>query len=114
VETSLLLNYKSKAPYLSLIRLEGSGGIDMVDQENVIRYLPPYFSLDLGADYSFRVFNQPAQFGVSVINVTNHSNIADLQHIGRVSRDMGQGSFYITQQTELLGRTGNVHFRIVF
>lgn len=107
---SSLLTYKSKAPYLSLIRLEGRDGIGNVDQGNVLRYLPLYFSLDLGVDYSFSFFGHPAMIGVSLINATNHENIYDLQHIGRIPRENGKG-FFLTSQTELLGRTGNVHFR---
>lgn len=109
-QLSSLITYKSKAPYLSLVRLEGRDGIGMVEQRAVERFLPSYFSLDLGLDYSFRLFNQPAMIGVSLINATNHQNINDLQHIGRISRDGGKG-LYITSQTELLGRTANVHFR---
>ena len=108
---TILLNYKSKAPYLSLVRLEGRDGIGMVDQGNVFRYLPPYFSLDLGLDYSFKCFKQPAQVGVSLINTTNHENINDLQHLGRVSKDGGPKGLFLTNETELLGRTFNVYFR---
>ncbi|MFZ1676676.1 MAG: TonB-dependent receptor [Saprospiraceae bacterium] len=109
-----LLTYKTKAPYLSLVRIDGRDGIGMGDPNQSFRYLPPYFSLDLGLDYSFNCFHQPAQFGLSLINATNHKNISDLEHIGRVSRDKGMGGnngLYVTQQTELLGRTFNVHFR---
>ena len=109
---STLLNYQSKAPYLSLIRLEGRDGIGMVDQGNVYRYLPPYFTLDLGLDYSFTIFKQPAMIGVSLINATNHENINDLQHLGKVTRE-GGGNLFVTSQTELLGRTGNIHFRLM-
>ena len=108
---SSLLTYKSKAPYLSLVRLEGRDGIGMVDQGNVLRYLPPYFSLDLGLDYNFKCFHQSAQIGVSLINATNHENINDLQHIGMVSRDGDKDGLYLTQQTQLLGRTFNIHVR---
>lgn len=111
-----LLTYKTKAPYLSLVRIDGGGGIGMGDPKQAFRYLPPYFSLDLGLDYSFNCFHQPAQFGISLINATNHENISDLEHIGRVSRDKGIGGnkvLYVTQQTELLGRTFNVHFRFL-
>jgi hypothetical protein len=48
--------------------------------------------------------------GFSLINATNHQNISDLQHLGKISRE-GGGELYITSQTELLGRTANVHFR---
>ncbi len=106
-----LLTYKSKAPYLSYVRLEGRDGIGMVDQGNVFRYLPPYFSLDLGLDYSFKCFHHPALVGISLINATNHENINDLQHTGMVSRDEGMHGLYLTQETELLGRTFNVHVR---
>ena len=106
---SALLTYKSEAPYLSLVRLNGHGGIGNANYETVLRYLPSYFSLDLGLDYTFKCFQQPAMVGVSLINATNHENISDLQHLGRVDRDSGE--LYITNQTELLGRTFNVHFR---
>ncbi len=108
--TSTLLSYKSKAPYLSLVRLGERDGIGMTDYNSLQRFLPPYFSLDLGLDYSFPLFKQLAMIGISLINATNHQNISDLQHLGKVSRE-GGGRLYITSQTELLGRTANVHFR---
>jgi hypothetical protein len=107
---SSLLTYKSKAPYLSLVRLDGRNGIGMEDFNAVQRYLPAYFSLDLGLDFSFLLFKQPAMIGVSMINATNNQNISDLQHLGKISRG-GDNEVYITSQTELLGRTANVHFR---
>jgi hypothetical protein len=112
-----LVTYKTRAPYLSFIKLENNnGGIGMVDQGTVIRYLPLYFSLDLGLDYSFSCFKQSAQIGVSLINATNHKNINDLQHVGFVSKDGGMGGpggVFLTNETELLGRTVNVHFRFL-
>ncbi|MDZ4748378.1 MAG: TonB-dependent receptor [Saprospiraceae bacterium] len=107
---STLVTYKSKAPYLSLVRLDGRNGIGMENFNAVERYLPPYFSLDLGLDYSFLLFKQPAMIGVSLINATNNQNISDLQHLGKVSKG-GGSELFITNQTELLGRTANVHFR---
>lgn len=107
---STLVTYKSKAPYLSLVRLDGRNGIGMEDFDAVQRYLPAYFSLDLGLDFSFLLFKLPAMIGVSLINATNNQNISDLQHLGKISRG-GDNEVYITSQTELLGRTGNVHFR---
>jgi outer membrane receptor protein involved in Fe transport len=108
-----LLTYKSKAPYLSLVRLDGRDGIGMANYKAVQRYLPAYFSLDLGLDYSFTLFKQPALVGFSLINATNHQNVSDLQHLGKISRE-GGGELYITSQTELLARTANVHFRYLF
>ena len=108
-----LITYKTKAPYVSLVRLEGRDGIGMVDQSMVLRYLPPYFSLDLALDYSFRIFKQTALVGASVINFTDHENINDIQHIGRISREAGMKDLFLTYETELLGRTMNVHFRIL-
>ena len=43
---------------MSLVRFEGRDGIGMVDQGNVLRYLPSYFSLDLGVDYSFKLLRK--------------------------------------------------------
>ena len=107
---SSLITYKSEATYVSLIRLEGKDGIGHVDYSSVKDNLPAYFSLDLGLEYSFTLFKQPAMVGFSLINATNHENIDDLQHLGRVSRE-GEGGLYVTSHTELLGRTANVHFR---
>lgn len=108
-----LITYKTKAPYISLVRLDGHDGIGMVDQATVLRYLPVYFSLDLALDYSFRIFKQTALLGASVINITDHENINDIQHIGRISREAGMRDLFLTNETELLGRTMNVHFRIL-
>lgn len=109
--SSALLTYKSKAPYISLIRLEGQDGIGTADQRNVLRHLDPYFSLDLGLDYNFKIANNHTQVGISLINATNHANIIDLQHIGRIPREAGMDGVFLTHKTELLGRTLNVHFR---
>jgi hypothetical protein len=126
-DLSTQVTYKSKAPYLSFVEVEkhdpdyhhdpdhhhGHGGIDMADQKVVFEYLDPFFSLDFGVDYSFDFFNQKAQLGISLINATDHANIEEKQHIGRVSGDDDEGR-YLTQQTELLGRTWNARFRIMF
>lgn len=105
-----LLTYKSGSPYLSLIRLSEGDGIGMTTYKAVKRFLPAYFSLDLGLDYSFTLFQHQALVGISLINATNHENISDLRHLGRISREGGR-QLFITSQTELLGRTANVHFR---
>ena len=106
-----LVTYKSKAPYVSLIRLEGQGGIGMVDQAVVVRHIPEYFSLDLALDYTFKIGKNMAQFGASLINATDHKNINDVQHIGRISRETD--GLFLTYETELLGITPNVHFRFL-
>ncbi len=111
-QASASMHYKSKAPYLSLVLLDGRDGIGTVDQGTVRRYLPPYFSMDLGLDYAFKFVKQPTVIGISLINATDHQNIHDLQHIGRITRT-GAAGLYVTSQTELLGRTANVHFRMV-
>lgn len=105
-----LLAYKTEASYISLIRL-GAGDIEMTDQGMVIGYLPFYFTLDLGMEYDFLLNDWPAQIGVSVINATDHSNINNIQHIGRVRGENGMGGFFITHETELPGRIFNVHFK---
>jgi hypothetical protein len=106
---SALLNYKSPSPYLSLVQLEGDG-IGDANFMAVQDFLPAYFSLDIGLDYHFSLFGQPTMIGVSLINATNHTNVSDIQYLGRVAGDNGSQVF-ITNQTELLGRTFNVHFR---
>ena len=132
-DLSSQVTYKSEAPYLSLVQLErhdhdhvnnhghdpdpdhnyGHGGIDMADQKVVFEYLDPFFSLDFAVDYSFDFFNQKALLGISLINATDHANIEEVQHIGRVSGENDE-SRYLTQRTELLGRTWNARFRIMF
>lgn len=108
-----LLNYKSEAPYVSFRRIEGQGGIGMADYEMSVRYIPSYFSLDLGLDYTFSIAKQTAQIGASVINATDHTNINDLQHVGRIRPAPGSNDLYLLYETELLGRTFNVHFRLL-
>ncbi len=116
-DLSTLITYKSKAPYLSFVEVENHNhdhdGIDQADQNVVFDYLPPYFSLDFALDYSFEFFKQQAQLGLSLINATDHANIEEVQQTGRVSRENMEG-LYLTQRTELLGRTGNVRFKIMF
>jgi len=105
-----LINYKTEASYIRLVRLEGQGGIDMATHETVTADLPAYFSLDLALDYSFRIAKQTALIGASIINVTDHKNINDIQHVGRIPRG-AENQLFLTNETELLGRTFNVHFR---
>ncbi|MDQ3015598.1 MAG: hypothetical protein M3R25_02610, partial [Bacteroidota bacterium] len=111
-----LLNYKTKAPYVSFVRLDDHGDIGQANFNSVVEYLDPYFSLDLALDYGFKVFNQSAQAGVSLLNATNHTNINDLEHLGRVSRNGpgGGDNLFVTKETELLGRTVNVHITLKF
>ncbi len=104
-----LITYKSPAPYLSQVFLE-NGGIGDANFMAVQDYLPAYFSLDIGLEYHFRLIRQPAMLGISLINATNHRNVSDIQYLGRIPGDNGS-QLYITNQTELLGRTFNVHFR---
>ncbi|HEX5113055.1 MAG TPA: TonB-dependent receptor, partial [Saprospiraceae bacterium] len=117
---STLITYKSKAPYLSYIKVEdhdndhhGHHGIEMAPPEAVFDSLPAYFSLDLGVDYSFKFLNQRALIGISLINATDHANVEEIINIGRISRDEKDGIFLI-QKSELLGRTWNARFRIMF
>ncbi len=111
-----LINYKTKAPYISFVRLDDHDGIGNVQQKSVVKYLPAYFSLDMALDYSFKINRTQGQIGVSLLNATNHENINDLQHIGRVLRDGPGGSdgVFLTQETELLGRTINAHLTLRF
>lgn len=121
-DLSTFVTYKSKAHYLSFVQLEshdggggqhGPGDVGMAEPTLVFAKLPEYFSLDFGVDYNFNLFKQTAQIGISLINATDHANIEEIQHLGRVSRE-GDNSLYITQQTELLGRTWNVHAKVIF
>ena len=118
ITLSGLVNYKSKAPYISFIRVNdhGPGDIGEAEQESVVQYLPPYLSVDLAVDYGFKINRTQGQVGISLLNATNHVNINDLQHIGRVSRGGpgGNDGVYHTQQTELLGRTMNAHITLRF
>jgi len=115
-----LITYKSKAPYLSYIKVEDNDhhyheqhGIQMAPPEAVFDYLPEFFSLDFGLDYSFKLYKQHAMVGISLINATDHANVEEIINIGRIDRDEMDGLF-LTQKTELLGRTWNVRFRIMF
>lgn len=110
-----LLSYKSRAPYLSFADLDRAGGdgIGQARGMDVFRYLPPYVSLDLGLDYTFSLLRLPVLLGASVINLTDHENLDDILHLGRIPREMGR-PLYLTQQVALLGRTGNARLRVIF
>jgi hypothetical protein len=118
-DLSSSFTYKSKAPYLSYIKVEdndnhhGHHGIEMAEQEAVFDSLPAFISLDFGVDYSFTFLKQNALVGISLINATDHANVEEKVNIGRVTKDDDNG-LYLTQKTELLGRTWNVRFRIMF
>ena len=125
---STSVTYKSKAPYLSYVKVEdndhhndhdndhnhhGHHGIEMAPPEAVFDSLPEFFSLDLGIDYSFKFLNQRALIGISLINSTDHANVDEIVYIGQIERDEEDGLF-LTQKSELLGRTWNARFRIMF
>lgn len=118
-DLSSSVTYKSKAPYLSYIKVEdndhqhGHHGIQMAEQEAVFDSIPAFFSLDFGVDYSFKFMKQHALVGISLINATDHANIEEIVNIGRVTKDDDNG-LYLIQKTEFLGRTWNVRFRIMF
>ena len=122
VDFSTLVTYKSKAPYLSYIKVEdhdndhhGHHGIEMAPPEAVFDYLPEFFSLDLGIDYAFKFLNQRALIGISLINATNHANVEEIVNLGRIERDFTDNDgLFLTQKSELLGRTWNARFRIMF
>jgi len=107
-----LFTWKSRAPYLSFVELEGNGGIGDALRPRVFRYLPAFVSLDLGLDYRFTIAGIPVLLGVAVVNATNHYNVDDILHLGRLPREAGR-NFFLTQETSLLGRTGNVRLRMV-
>ena len=113
VSLSGLFNYKTKAPYVSFNLIDRDGGLGGADRASVIKYLPPYFSLDLAIDYTFKIGNETGMIGVSVINATDHENVNELQHIGRLPAGIQMSDIFLTHQTELLGRTFNVHFAIL-
>jgi hypothetical protein len=51
--------------------------------------------------------------GISLINATDHTNVEEIINIGRIERGDMDG-LYLTNKTELLGRTWNARFRIMF
>lgn len=118
-DISSSVTYKSKAPYLSYVKVEdndlhhGHHGIEMAEQEFVFDSLPSFFSLDLGVDYSFTFLKQHALVGISLINATDHANVEEIINIGRINRDDMDGVFF-TEKTKLPGRTWNARFRIMF
>lgn len=103
--------YKTGAPYLSFSMLEGGPGVGMAFQNTSFQRLPSYFSLDAGINYDFKWNKVLFQTGVSVYNVTQHKNIESIRHVGRLP-GMENRNVILTQQTQLPGRTFNVHFRM--
>ncbi len=79
--------------------------------------LPDYFRLDIAAAYNFNISDSTlASFGVSVYNLTNRQNLKYLQYAYRFDT-MIQGvprNIVFGNESELLGRSLNLEFRLQF
>lgn len=113
------LIYSSGRPYYNLARIprewddRRNGDPDL---RQIVSWLPAYFRLDLGASYGFSIGNTKAKVGLSVFNLTNHSNVKYLQYIYSDVFEVG-GTEVNTingSQTDLLDRTLNLSVEFEF
>lgn len=113
------LIYSSGRPYYNLARIprewddRRNGDPDL---RQIVSWLPAYFRLDLGAAYGFSIGSTKAKVGLSVFNLTNHSNVKYLQYIYSDVFEVG-GTEVNTingSQTDLLDRTLNLSLEFEF
>lgn len=109
--------FNTGRPYLALENIDPNTNRGGQDHKNVLRMLPDYFRLDIAAAYNFNISDSTlASFGVSVYNLTNRQNLKYLQYAYRFDT-MIQGvprNIVFGNESELLGRSLNLEFRLQF
>jgi len=109
--------FNTGRPYLALENIDPNANRGGQDNKEVLRMLPDYFRLDIAAAYNFNISESIlASFGVSVYNLTNRQNLKYLQYAYRFDT-MIQGvprNIVFGNESELLGRSLNLEFRLQF
>ncbi len=117
-QASLDLIFNSGRPYSDFTLLNQQTDRRIIDPEDRIKRLPDYSRIDLGLSYHFPIGNAGASLGASVFNLTDRENVRYLQYVFALPV-LRQGNetvkpTVIGTQTNLLGRTLNLQFRLEF
>jgi hypothetical protein len=80
------LSYLSGVPYLSFEKSRDKGPKDKASRQEIIAYLTPYFSWDAAQIMRFNKWK--INFGISVANLTNHTNVKFLQQVNLMTKNM--------------------------
>lgn len=118
-EWSATLLYSSGRPYIDLSGLEQRPDRSDLSPANLVRRLPSYQRIDLGAAYRLRLGPLQGKAYVSVFNLLNRYNVDFLQYIYAlpVDRPGAQDRLLnavLGAQTNLLDRTVNVGLHLAF
>lgn len=117
-KNNLLINtsisYLSGVPYLSFEKSRDKGPKDKASRQEIIAYLTPYFSWDAGISYEVRFQKMNLNFGVSVANLTNHTNVKFLQQTGEFDDKKNMQPLITGNQSLMLGRFFNLHIGTKF
>jgi hypothetical protein len=103
------LSYLSGVPYLSFEKSRDKGPKDKASRQEIIAYLTPYFSWDAGASYEVDLGEMKLNFGISVANLTNHTNVKFLQQTGEFDDKKNMQPIITGNQALMLGRFFNIH-----
>ncbi|MBK7787407.1 MAG: TonB-dependent receptor [Saprospiraceae bacterium] len=103
------LSYLSGVPYLSFEKSRDKGPKDKASRQEIIAYLTPYFSWDAGANYEVDFNKWKINFGISVANLTNHTNVKFLQQTGEFDDKKNMQPMITGNQALMLGRFFNLH-----
>lgn len=110
------LIYTTGRPYLAFENIDPADNRGNLDQKEVLKMLPDYFRMDLGMAYNFKMAGRGASFGLSVYNLTDRANVKYIQYAYRFSTVI-QGiprNIIFGNESELIGRSLNLEFRLVF
>jgi outer membrane receptor for ferrienterochelin and colicin len=108
------LSYLSGVPYLSFEKSRDKGPKDKASRQEIIAYLSPYFSWDAGVNYEVDLDKWKLNFGISVANLTNHTNVKFLQQTGEFDDKKNMQPIITGNQALMLGRFFNLHIGTQF
>ncbi|MBK8701595.1 MAG: TonB-dependent receptor [Saprospiraceae bacterium] len=108
------LHVMSGSPYLSYEKSKDKGTKNEVNRQDLIAYLPSYLSLDAGFDRHFSVGKFRIKAGITVSNLTNHTNVKFVQQTGLFENKKGQLPIVTGNQSVMLGRFFNIHLTTSF
>jgi len=107
--------YTSGRPYFDVSNLNKDKNRKDLKLNDQIKFIPPYFRIDLGIEYDRQVLGKKFKIGLSVVNLTNRLNLYNIQYIRPVQiKGQNSGLSPVGTQSSLLGRTLNLSLALKF
>jgi hypothetical protein len=108
--------YSSGKPYLDVSNLDNNRSRKELNPETNLKFLPPYFRIDIGLQYTPQIARERLKFGVSVFNLLNRQNVYSIQYIKPVGIQNQNKQEFIPAGAEstLLERTLNISLKFQF